>query len=76
MIRRTLSVWIVLTLAGGLSGALIGHLWDRYSQQTEALGFSGIYERYSASQAGFSDDAEANRTMSRAGMVREAGVEE
>ena len=76
MIRRTLSVWMVLTLVGVLSGALIGHLWDRYSQQTEALGFSGIYERYSASQPGPSDDAEANRATSRAGVVREAGVEE
>jgi hypothetical protein len=37
---------------------LIG-LWDRYSQETEALGFNGIYERYLASQAGFPDDPSA-----------------
>jgi hypothetical protein len=37
---------------------LIG-LWDRYSQETAALGFGGIYERYLASQAGFPDDPRA-----------------
>jgi hypothetical protein len=36
MIRRTLSVWTVLALVGVLSAVLIGHLWDRYSQETEA----------------------------------------
>jgi hypothetical protein len=61
----TLSVWTVLALVGLLSGVLITHLWDRYSQETEAMGFSGIYERYLASQAGFGDDAQAYRAMSR-----------
>jgi hypothetical protein len=69
-----LSVWTILSLVGVLSGVLIGHLWDRYSQETEALGFSGIYERYLASQAGFGDDAQAYRAMSHAGMVHEASA--
>ena len=64
----------VLALVGVLSPVLIGHLWDRYSQETEALGFSGIYERYLASQAGFGDDAQAYRAMSHAGMVHEASA--
>jgi hypothetical protein len=71
---RTLSVWTVLALVGVLSAVLIGHLWDRYSQETEALGFSGIYERYLASQAGFGDDAQAYRAMSHAGIVQEASA--
>lgn len=74
MIRRTLSVWTVLALVGVLSAVLIGHLGDRYSQETEALGFSGIYERYLASQAGFGDDAQAYRAMSHAGMIQEASA--
>jgi hypothetical protein len=49
MTGRTLSGWMVLALAGVLICVLIGHLWDRYSQETEALGFSGVYERYLAS---------------------------
>ena len=74
MIARTVSVWTILSLVGVLSGVLIGHLWDRYSQETEALGFSGIYERYLASQAGFGDDAQGYRAMSHAGMVHEASA--
>jgi hypothetical protein len=74
MMRRTLSVWAVLALVGVLSGILIGHLWDRYSQETAALGFSGIYERYLASQAGFGDDVGAYRAMSHAGMSQEASA--
>jgi hypothetical protein len=74
MIRRTLSVWTVLAFVGVLSAVLIGHLWDRYSQETEALGFSGIYERYLASQAGFGDDTQAYRAVSHVGMVQEASA--
>jgi hypothetical protein len=74
MIGRALSGLIVLAMAGVLSGVLIGHLWDRYSQETEALGFSGIYERYLASQAGFGDDVQAYRAMSHGGMVHEASA--
>jgi hypothetical protein len=74
MIARTVSVWTILSLVGVLSGVLIGHLWDRYSQETEALGFSGIYERYLASQAGFRDDVQGYRAMSHGGMVQEASA--
>ena len=74
MIARTVSVWTILSLVGVLSGVLIGHLWDRYSQETEALGFSGIYERYLANQAGFGNDAQAYRAMPHAGMVQEASA--
>jgi hypothetical protein len=74
LIARTVSVWTILSLVGVLSGFLITHLWDRYSQETEALGFSGIYERYLANQAGFGDDAQAYRAMSHAGTVHEASA--
>jgi hypothetical protein len=40
------------------------------------MGFSGIYERYLANQAGFGDDAQAYRAMSDAGTVRGASAEE
>ncbi len=48
---------ILLTLTGlAVTGfvllVLIG-LWDRYEQETAALGFTGIYERFLAPQAGF-----------------------
>ena len=76
MIGRTLSVWTVLALVSVLSGVLVGHLWNRYSSETEAMGFSGIYERHLASQAGFGDDAQAYRAMSDAGTVRGASAEE
>ena len=74
MTGRTLSGVTVLAMAGVLSGVLVGHFWDRYSQETEALGYSGIYERYLASRAGFGDDAQGYRAMSRAGMVQEASA--
>jgi hypothetical protein len=74
MIARTVSVWTMLSLVGVLSGVLIAHLWDRYSQETEALGFSGVYERYLASQAGFGDDAQGYRAMSHTGMVQKASA--
>jgi hypothetical protein len=74
MLRRTLSGFTALAMAGVLSGILSGHLWNRYSQETEALGFSGIYERYLASQAGFGDDAQRYRAASRAGGVQEASA--
>jgi hypothetical protein len=49
-------------LAGFVLLVLIG-LWDGYEQETKALGFSGIYERYLASQASFADDAKAYRAV-------------
>ena len=58
--------------------ALIG-LGDRYSQETKALGFNGIYERYLASQASFPDDPKAYRAAveakrARQGVGRETAV--
>jgi hypothetical protein len=76
VIGCTLSVWTVLALVSVLSGVLVGHLWNGYSQETDAMGFSGIYERYLANQAGFGDDAQAYRAMSDAGTVRGASAEE
>src|SRR5215472_11848699 len=47
---------------------LIG-LWDRYEQETAVLGFSGIYERYLAWQAGLSVDPKG-RAAAKAERVR------
>ena len=60
MVSRILVSLVLLALAGFGVLVLIG-LWDRYSQESAALGFSGVYERYLASQAGFSDDPKAYR---------------
>jgi hypothetical protein len=51
-------------------------LWDGYEQETKALGFSGIYERYLASQAGFADDAKGYRAVVEAESARTAVVAE
>jgi hypothetical protein len=51
MISRILLSLAALALVGFADLVLIG-LWDRHSQETAALGFSGVYERYLASQAG------------------------
>jgi hypothetical protein len=48
-------------------------MWDRYAQETQALGFNGIYERYLASQAGFPNEPSAYRAAEVAG-ARQAGV--
>ena len=69
MIGRILLTLAVLSGIGFVVLVLIG-LWDRYEQEAVALGFSGIYERYSASQADFSGDSKA-----RAGAVLPAGAE-
>jgi hypothetical protein len=61
MIGRVLLTLTVLAVTIVLL-VLIG-LWDRYEKETAALGFSGIYERYLASQAGFADDAKAYRAV-------------
>jgi hypothetical protein len=56
MIIRNLLSLSVLALTGYLVVVLAGHLWDRHSQETQAMGFSGIYDRYLASSAGFAGD--------------------
>ena len=63
MIGRVLVSLTAFALAGFFLLVLIG-LWDGYEQETKALGFSGIYERYLASQAGFADDAKGWRADS------------
>jgi hypothetical protein len=58
---RTIPSLAVLALSGVMGLVLIGHLWDRYEHETLTLGFNGVYERYLALQAGFSDDPKAYR---------------
>src|SRR5262249_26378388 len=55
VIGRILLTVAALAVTGFMLLVLIG-LWDRYEQQTAALGFSGIYEKYLAWQAGPSVD--------------------
>jgi hypothetical protein len=56
MIIRNLLSLSVLALTGYLVLVLAGHLWDRHAQETQARGFSGVYERYLGSSAGFPAD--------------------
>ena len=79
MIGRILLTLAVLSGIGFVVLVLIG-LWDRYEQEAVALGFSGIYERYLASQADFSSDpkipAGAEAARARQGAVdRESGAQ-
>ena len=73
MIGRILLTLALLAVAGFVLLVLIG-LWDRYEQETKALGFSGIYERYLALQAGFADDPKAYRAVVEAEHTRTAVV--
>jgi hypothetical protein len=75
MIGRILLTLAVLAVAGFVLLVLIG-LWDRYEHETAALGFTGIYERYLASQAGFADDPKAYRAVVEAERARAAGMGE
>src|SRR5216683_557278 len=75
MIGRILLSLAAFALAGFLLLVLIG-LWDGYEQETKALGFSGLYERYLAPQAGFADDPKAYRAVVEAERARTAGVGE
>jgi hypothetical protein len=65
MIGLIMLTLVALTVASFVLLVLIG-LWARYEQETAALGFDGIYERYLASQAGFPDDPKAYRTADEA----------
>jgi hypothetical protein len=76
MISRTLCGLTVLAMAAVLSGVVVGHLWERYTEETAALGFSGVYERYLAGQAGFVDDAQGYRAALHPGIVQEASASE
>ena len=73
MIGRILLTLALLAVAGFVLLVMIG-LWDGYERETKALGFSGTYERYLASQAGFADDPKAYRAVVEA--TRTAGVGE
>ena len=75
MIGRILVSLTAFALTLFLLLVLIG-LWDRYEQETKALGFSGIYERYLASQAGFADDAKADHAVVEAESARTAVMAE
>jgi hypothetical protein len=74
MIGRILAISTVLALTSFLVAVQIGHLWSRYAQETAALGFSGIYERFQAWQAGFSDDPTAYRAAVEAQRAGQAGL--
>jgi hypothetical protein len=54
-----------LAVLGFLFLVLMG-LWDRYERETAALGFSGVYERYLAFQAGLAGDPQAYRAVADA----------
>ena len=75
MIGRILVSLTAFAFAGFCLLVLIG-LWDGYEQETKALGFSGIYERYLASRAGFADDAKAYRAVVEAERAQTAVVAE
>jgi hypothetical protein len=68
IIRRLLSL-SVLALTGYLVLVLSGHLWDRHSQETQALGFSGIYDRYLGSSVAEAEGAQ--QVQGRASATRE-----
>ena len=70
IIPRVLLTLAVLALGGFVLLVLIG-LWDRYEKETAALGFSGIYERYVAWQAGSS---RKRRSAARTESARQAAV--
>jgi hypothetical protein len=60
MISRILLTLAIVTVAGFVLLVLVG-LWDRYEKEPAALGFSGPYERYLATQAAFPNDPQAYR---------------
>jgi hypothetical protein len=66
---------ILLTLGGFTAAAffllvLIG-FGDRYEKETKALGFSGLYERYRASQAGYPNDPQGYREAAKVERARQ-----
>jgi hypothetical protein len=75
MIGRILLALAVLAVTGSVLLALIG-FGDRYEKETKALGFSGLYERYLASQAGFPDDPKAYRAAKAERARQGAGAQE
>jgi hypothetical protein len=50
---------------------------DRYEKETRGLGFSGLYERYRASQAGYPNDPQGYREAAKVERARQgAGARE
>jgi hypothetical protein len=72
MIGRILLSVAALALAGFVGLVLIG-LWDRHAQEATAAGFSGIYERYLAAEAGFPNAPKAYRADVQAKRAERAG---
>jgi hypothetical protein len=73
MIRHILLTLVVLAVTGFMLLVLIG-VWDRYEKEAAALGFSGPYERYLASRAGFPNDPKAYRAAAEAERARQRVV--
>jgi hypothetical protein len=73
VIGRILLGSAALALAAFAVLVFIG-LWDRYAQETTALGFSGIYERYLAFQAGFPNDPRAYRAAAETAPTPQASL--
>ena len=72
---RRICSFTALTLVWSLSLVLVGHLWNCYSNETESLGFGGVYERVLAAQAGFAGDAQAYRAATAgAGFTHQASA--
>ena len=73
VIGRILLGWATLTLAVLAVLVLIG-LWERHAQEATALGFTGIYERYLAFQAGFPNDPTAYREAAETAPMTQPGT--
>ncbi len=74
MISRILLTVISLAILSFLLLVLIG-LWSRYEAEAERSGFSGAYERYLASQAGFPNDPKAYRAAVEADLTPPAAIQ-
>ena len=70
MLGDILSRLAAIAVVGFAFLVLMG-LWDRYERGAAALGFSGPYERYLASQAGFPDDPRGYRWSTAVAHVEE-----
>ena len=64
MIGRILLTLAAVTVTGFVLLVLVG-FWDRYEKEATALEFSGPYERYLATQAGFPNDPRAYRASAK-----------
>jgi hypothetical protein len=61
--------------SSGLSGVLIGRLWNRYADQNGLLRLGGIYQRILSAQAGFVDVAQGYWSWeTRSSLMQEASA--